>query len=188
MKREYRFLYVLFGALILSSCGNGQQPKSKPFVILKPKADSSELVAAINNYRKQYKLPALPVSPSLTLVAEAHVKDLYENQPDKGLCNLHSWSDKGKWTPCCYTDDHNKAWCMWGKPREITSYKGNGYEIVAWASIDISVSLAMDLWKKSNGHNGMILNQGTWKNHPWKAMGVAIYKNYASVWFGELNE
>ena len=62
-------------------------------------------------------------------VAEAHVQDLSYNQPVGGQCNMHSWSDRGSWSGCCYTDDHAASQCMWDKPRELTRYPGNGFEI-----------------------------------------------------------
>lgn len=144
-----------------------------------------DLAGMINQYRKDWGLAEIPLSVSLTKVAELHVKDLADNQPVKGSCNLHSWSDKGSWTSCCYTDDHAQAACMWNKPRELTTYPGDGYEIAAWSSIDITAEEALSLWKESSGHNNVILNKGTWSNTEWKAMGVAIYKGYAAVWFGK---
>ena len=47
----------------------------------------------INRYRQEQGLPAIPISVSLTLVAEAHVKDLQAANPVTGSCNLHSWSN-----------------------------------------------------------------------------------------------
>jgi hypothetical protein len=167
--------YFLFSAAIffISGCDNE-----------KPASDGT-LFGEINAYRVQKGLQEIPMSKSLTKVAETHVKDLVENQPVKGKCNMHSWSDKGNWTVCCYTDDHAAAACMWSKPRELTTYKGNGYEIAAWYSIDITPEMALKLWKGSTGHNNVILNKDIWKDLEWKAMGAAIYKGYAVVWFGE---
>jgi len=144
-----------------------------------------DLAGLINEYRNDRGLAEIPLSVSLTKVAELHVKDLADNQPVKGNCNLHSWSDKGAWTSCCYTDDHAQAACMWNKPRELTDYPGNGYEIAAWSSIDITAEQALSLWKESSGHNNVILNKDIWKNVEWNAMGAAMYKGYAVVWFGK---
>lgn len=144
-----------------------------------------DLAGLINEYRKDRGLDEIPHSVSLTKVAELHVRDLADNQPVKGNCNLHSWSDKGSWSSCCYTDDHAQAACMWNKPRELTDYPGNGYEIAAWSSIDITAEQALSLWKESSGHNNVILNKETWKNIEWNAMGAAMYKGYAVVWFGK---
>ena len=93
---------------------------------------------------------------------------------------MHSWSKKGKWEVCCYTDDHAKAQCMWNKPRELTRYKGNGYEIAAGMG---NAQDALDGWKHSVHHNNVIINKDIWKTK-WEAIGIGIYGNYAVVWFG----
>ena len=69
-------------------------------------------------YRKSRQLKPIPYSAKLTQVAQSHVRDLaaHFDYFNRGECNPHSWSDKGKWTACCYTDDHAKAECMWNKP------------------------------------------------------------------------
>lgn len=82
---------------------------------------------------------------------------------------------------------------MWDKPRELTSYKGDGYEIAYFSSgsypNDKEFLLdALDGWKGSNGHHAIIINSGTWKTAEWKAMGVGIYEGYVTVWFGELTD
>lgn len=46
-------------------------------------------------YRKVYESPSIPLSKSLTFVAQTYVKDLETNQPDKKKsCNMHSCSNK----------------------------------------------------------------------------------------------
>ena len=141
-------------------------------------------------YRYSKGLSKIPFSKSLTFVAQTHVKDLANNKPDLGDCNAHSWSNKGKWTPCCYTSDHARAKCMWDKPSELTSYKGSGYEIACGdnaccSEFIMTADYALKSWKKSSGHNAVIINQGVWRNSSWKAIGIGIYKGFAVVWFGE---
>ena len=143
------------------------------------------LVEVINKYRIENNLTEIPVSPSLTIVAETHARDLAENYIPNDSCNIHSWSGKGNWTPFCYTPDHANARLMWDKPRELTSYPGNGYEIAAFRSDTMSANAALDLWKNSELHLELIINQGTWKDIKWKAIGGAINGKYAVVWFGE---
>jgi uncharacterized protein YkwD len=145
--------------------------------------EEKKLYDLIMTYRKEKKLPAIPLSRALTFVAQTHAKDLVDNHPDKDKCNLHSWSAKGKWKKCCYTDDHANAECMWSKPRELTSYQGNGFEISYWSSSDALADGALNSWKKSNGHNPVIVNSGIWKD-AWKAIGIGIQGSYALVWFG----
>jgi uncharacterized protein YkwD len=158
---------IILIALLLSTSllGQGQQLSQ----------EEQSLYNLIMQYRKTKNLPPIPLSPSLTIVAQTHAHDLADNNPDQGRCNLHSWSNKGSWSACCYTDDHAKAQCMW--------YKGNGYEISAWSSDDISASKALDLWKSSPGHHAVIINSGIW-NSSWQAIGIGIYGGYALVWFG----
>lgn len=156
--------------------------------------DELALAGLINAHRMKLGLDSVAVSVALTTVARVHVRDLYVNKPDNGRCNLHSWSKNGEWTACCYTDNHDKAPCMWNKPRELTSYGGDGYEIAFFSSYNYGqkngfIDDALASWKNSPGHYAVIRNLGPWKNMQWKAMGVGIYKGYAAVWFGiEIDE
>ena len=144
-----------------------------------------KLYNLLNEYRKAKGLSKIDLSESLTFVAQTHVKDLTDNKPAKGSCNMHSWSDKGNWTACCYTRDHAKAQCMWDKPRELTTYKGDGFEISYGTSgYPVSAEGALSGWKSSSGHNSVIINEGIWKDMNWTAIGVGIYGGYAVVWFG----
>ena len=148
------------------------------------------LFQLINAYRIDQGLPKISLSASLCYVAGAHAWDLNENQPDQGDCNMHSWSENGPWTACCYTNDHKYPECIWSKPSELTDYKGFGYEIAYYSSwsVDRHVDLAnaaLEGWKDSPGHNRIIVNKYAWKRMTWKAMGVGIYGHYVVVWFGE---
>lgn len=148
------------------------------------------LYKMVNEYRAKRNQPAIPLSASLSYVAGAHVWDLMHNQPAKGKCNLHSWSDEGPWTACCYTEDHALADRIWSKPEELTNYDGNGYEIAYFSSwsaeehFDMPAA-ALEGWKSSSGHKQIMINQYAWKRMHWNAMGIGIYGNYAVVWFGE---
>ena len=148
----------------------------------------AKLYYIINAYRESQGLQKLSFSKSLTIVARTHVSDSNtytpENQRDsRGMQgNLHSWSNHGSWTPLVYTSDNQYAANMWSKPRELTSYTGNGYEISSWYSGNITPEGALDLWKNSSGHNAVMTTQGNWSD--LKTMGVAIDGKYAHVWFG----
>ena len=144
------------------------------------------LVRAINDYRESKGLSRIAYSPSLSAVAQAHVDDLDANHGStvNDTCNMHSWSDQGSWSSCCYTSDHAKAQCMWDKPQELTSYSGNGYEIAYWASWTPSAEDALEGWISSPGHHSVLASVPPWDDPPWKAMGAAIGKNYAAAWFG----
>jgi len=152
-----------------------------------------ELFKLINEYRVEKGLPEVTLSSSLSFVARTHAKDQTENFKEGKRCNMHSWSNKGKWSACCYTPDHKKAKCMWDKPRELTNYQGDGFEISFFSTYDYSspAGFAKDIlngWKKSPGHNDVIMNKKIWKNMKWKAIGIGIYGEYANVWFGSVKD
>lgn len=137
----------------------------------------------LNRVRQQKGLYKIPLSSDLTLVAQAHAKDLNQNRPDKGACNMHSWSNDGRWSACCYTSDHAKAACMWNKPRELTGYQGNGFEI-AYKGSNHGKAL-IDFLNSKKGHGAVILNRGQWKSMKWKGVGVGVSGQYLLVWFGD---
>ena len=78
---------------------------------------------------------------------------------------------------------------MWFKPAELTGFEGIGYEMVYYSTFPDDVSNmqvgALEGWKNSRKHHEMIINKDIWKQVEWKAMGVAIYKTYAVVWFSD---
>ncbi len=153
-------------------------------------SEEQKLYEIINAYRKKKRLKAIPFSAKLTLVAQKHAVDLannYEFAPNN-KCNPHSWSDEGLWSSCCYTNDHKEAQCMWDKPKEISGYNSPGYEIAYYSSAGASAEEGLEGWKKSPSHNPLLVNSGIWKKINWEAVGIGIYKEYAVVWFGELND
>jgi uncharacterized protein YkwD len=140
--------------------------------------EESKLYNLINEYRKQKKLKPIPLSRSLSFVARKHVVDLAEKV--KKL--THGWSD------CAYDAGNPKTFepCMWGKPRELADYQGNGYECAYGAfGFEADAAGALKSWKGSKYHNDVIVNTGMWKNKKWNALGVGIYKGFAVIWFGE---
>jgi hypothetical protein len=167
-----------------------------------------QLATMINQYRQHQGLPPIPVSPSMTLVAEAHALDT-ASEPDGGLafdrgrdrrgvpCNAHSWSNRGPWKPVCYTIDERYADAMWSKPREITRglYSGDGFEIEYQSTGQVTARDALSGWMDSPEHLEVILEQGPWDNSfwrtagyrdsHWRAMGVGVAGYHAYVWFGK---
>ena len=147
------------------------------------------LYKLIMQHRKTKGLQQIPLSSSLTKVAQIHAKDLQENYDwNNSTCNLHSWSSKGKWKPMCYTDDHQQSELMWSKPSELTAYQGAGFEIAFGVmgpeGSKATPEEALKSWKSSPGHYELIINQGDWKDK-WIAIGIGIYRQYAVVWFGK---
>ncbi len=147
-------------------------------------SEELKLYNLVNKYRQENKLPEIPLSRNLCYVAKLHVNDLHYNRPDTAHCNLHSWSDQGDWTECCYGRDIFNNTCMTSKPKELTSYPGEGYEIAFWESVDAIPEIVLDLWTSSEASRDLILNRSQWKDKTWKAFGVGILKGYAVVWFG----
>jgi len=145
-----------------------------------------KLYNMINEYRNRFDLPPVPLSKSLCFVASSHVKDLFFHHPDHPPCNFHSWSDKGPWKPFCYPRDENKKNSVWDKPKELTKYKGKGFEIVYWENNPVNIDSIIPFWKSIDYFNGFLMNTGKWEGKKWNAIGIAIYENYASAWFGEI--
>lgn len=176
-------------AIILFAILFGQvspfSPKEDPELCIS--AEEKKLYELMMDYRKSKKLKPIPLSAKLTLVAQTHARDLVDNfkfEP-KGKCNPHSWSKKGKWSSCCYTNDHKEAQCMWDKPKEIAGYEGFGYEIAYYSSKGATAEEGLAGWKVSPAHNPLIINTEMWSKVEWKAIGVGIYGEYGIVWFGE---
>jgi uncharacterized protein YkwD len=167
-----------------------QEPTSTPADEVCLSEEEKKLYDLMMQYRKSKKLKPIPLSAKLTKTAQAHVKDLMENYlfEDGNECNPHSWSDKGAWSSCCYTSDHKQAQCMWSKPKEIAGYEGSGYEIAYYSSAGANAVEGLDGWKKSAGHNPLIVNTGIWEKVEWKGVGIGFYKEYGVVWFGEVED
>jgi hypothetical protein len=149
-------------------------------------SSEQELYDLIMNYRGAQTLDSVPFSPSLTLVAQTHAKDLelYADTFAAG-CTLGSWSANGDWSAFCYTPDHANAQEMWDKPAELTSYPGYGYEITYTASGTLDPAAVLSAWQANAGTDDFLLNDGSWSSFDWNAIGIGISGNYAVVWFGE---
>lgn len=150
-----------------------------------PDSRARSLLAAVNKYRRDNDLSEIPASRWLTEVARKHTDDLETNKPEKGACSMHSWSDKGTWSACCYKLSSPSAKCMQNKPREISqgAFAADGFEIVVTFPGRMTEAIALEEWKRSKAHANVILNRGAWKNFKWKAAGASISEHYAVVWF-----
>jgi hypothetical protein len=183
--RQARFmittLLILFSQLAVAQGSRQQNIIPDEFCLT---AEEIHLYRLINEYRVINNLDIIPLSKSLSYVAHVHVRDLHRYRPDLHSCNLHSWSDKGKWTACCYAKDPKRSDCMWSKPREITNYRGKGQELILWENIPASSHSSFDQWRNFEPTNEMILNKGRWLEDNWQAMGVAVFEGYAALWFG----
>lgn len=141
-------------------------------------AQEKALIDEINTYRKSKGLHKIAISPSMTIVAREHARQL--NDEIKDL--THSW------VGCNYDDTKNpRAYdCMWKQPQRLTNYPGNGYECAfgKWGS-PFTVKEVLNGWKRSPAHNDMIVNKKIWKKANWKAIGVGMKGNYAVLWLGK---
>lgn len=147
--------------------------------------DEYRLYTLINAHRVISGLDEVPLSASLSFVARTHVIDLYTNHPDTSICNLNSWSDKGEWTACCHNKYVPKEDCIRNKPKELTTYTGEGYELTYAEVYDTHPDTVFRFWKKIDEANNFLLNQEKWKDKTWRAMGIGIYKSYAVLWMGQ---
>lgn len=153
-------------------------------------SDEMQLYNLLMSYRKSKGLKKIAISPALTYVAQTHARDMYHyyREVPRG-CNMHSWSSHGAWSKCDYYPDHRNAEGMWNKPRELTDYCGNGYEIANSyeppTSGVLSPKQALEGWKSSPGHNAVMVNINSWKSVSWNAVGIGMYKGCACIWFGE---
>ena len=189
MMNSFFILFSLF-ALTLFDSLETQQVIPEPLVCISE--NERHLADLINEYRESHGLKQVAISISLTEVAQLHVRDLIEKIPydENGKCNMHSWSKSKKWIGCCYNSGEDGA-CMWSKPREMTNYQGDGYEIVMaqfnsqFPDKEVTAEDALNSWKKSPRHNAVLLNKEIWKSTEFKAMGVGIFNGVAAVWFGE---
>ncbi len=183
-KTNFLFITLLSALLITVNTSLSQAQTKIPDNFCISQAEVN-LYNQINDYRKALNLPKVPLSKSLSYVAQQHITDLLKNKPDTNACSFHSWSDKGKWAACCYKGGVKNKKCMQEKPRELTDYPGNGYEIVYWENKDATADNAFDQWRTVTASRSLITNFKEWEDFSWKAMGVAIEKNFAIVWFGE---
>jgi hypothetical protein len=142
------------------------------------------LYLKIMDYRNENGLPPIPLSRALSFVAQLHVRDL-ESNVVIAPANYHSWSGNGPWRSVNYTPDNKFSKLMWTKPRELTRYRGNGYEILHMNSEIATHQGAFMAWKASAPHNAVLLNEGDWRRMDWGAIGVGIFGRYAAVWLGD---
>jgi cell division septation protein DedD len=187
---EFKKLFLLFMLVVLAlmpfASGLMAKPISSDSVATGVTQNEAILFNMINDIRMQSKLQPIPLSLNLCIVAHTHILDLIASKPQDNGCSVHSWSASGKWTACCNTKDLTGIKCMKSKPREITGYTGNGYELIYWGNDNATPAEAAALWKQVDASSDMILSRGKWKGYQWKAMGVGIIDGYAVLWLGDM--
>lgn len=182
--------FFLIAALLLFQASTSIHRDEPDAEVICLSSEEKKLYDLMMAYRKSKGLEPIKLSAKLTQVAQTHARDLVENYifDPKNKCNPHTWSSKGKWSPCCYTSDHKKAECMWAKPKEIAAYSSPGYEIAYYSSAGASAKEGLEGWKKSPSHNPLIINDGIWAKVKWGGIGIGFYREYGVVWFGELKD
>jgi hypothetical protein len=139
----------------------------------------------VSDYRRENKLAPIALSKNLSIVAVKHIEDLLKLKPQESGCSLHSWSESEHWKGCCYGKNPMDAQCMSSKPRELTSYTGNGYELIYWQDEKATPFDAYELWKQVPASRDILLNKGKWHSKTWKAIGVGVRNGYAIIWLGD---
>lgn len=155
-----------------------------------PDPTAQALAREINRVRVAQGLPALPLSRTLSRVAQAHMLDL-DAHPRAPGCGLHSWSEQRSWTGCCYdARTHAEARCMWSKPRELSGgrYGGSGYELTYAGSEPATPAQIVAAWLADPAHGPLLLNQGSWARFSWQGMGVAVSGRHALLWLGAVKD
>jgi len=180
----------IFGLLCLfvstfSSSASAQQVSVPEDVCMN--GFEQQLYALIDSYRAENEAHTIEKSKKLTFVAKLHARDLYHNRIDKDSCSMQSWSDKGFWNACCFSErDNTKQACMWDKPKEITGYGGKAYEVIYNGGSE--PKRIMELWKGSSFYSDILKNSGRYADKDWAAVGIGQYKNVTVVWFGEIED
>lgn len=176
---------VLFILLILLQIRAYGQEIPQNFCL---STDEATLFNLINGLRVAHGQEPLLLSKSLSYVAQLHVRDLNMTQQSGSECNHHSWSDKGNWIPICYPKEQSRKKSVWDKPKELTRYPSIAYEVVYWENSTALPEMIIENWKTTRQSSELILNQEKWSKNKWKVVGVAVFKGYASAWFGEAND
>lgn len=180
------FIFGLFSLFIFTFSTAFAQQVSVPEDVCM-NGFEQQLYSLIDTYRSENEAHTIEHSKKLTFVAKLHARDLYHNRIDKDSCSMQSWSDKGFWNACCFSErDNSKQTCMWDKPKEITGYAGKAYEVIYNGGSE--PKRIMELWKGSSFYSDILKNSGRYADKDWAAVGIGQYKNVTVVWFGEVED
>ena len=140
-----KYIFSVLFLLVIGLSAGAQKAIPDDFCITD---DEYRLYELINAHRLINGLKEIPLSASLSFVARTHVIDLYTNHPDTSICNLNSWSDKGDWIPCCHNKYVPAEQCIRNKPKELTKYTGEGYELTYAEVFNTNADTVFRFWKK----------------------------------------
>lgn len=173
------FLFSVFCGTIFSQkiCDGGKIFSEKNCSGDEISQQEKELHQIVNEYRAKNNLPKIPLSDSLSIVANRHLLDLAKNL--KSL--THGWSN------CPFDLKNQNTWnCVFESPKRLNvGYSGNGYENL-YRNLEGNATpvLALEAWKKSEMHNSLLLNLNNWKDTQFDAFGMAVSGEYIALWFG----
>lgn len=174
------------------------RPVNKPIVIEgefetleTPAQIEAEVYHKLMEYRSSLGLSHIRLSKGLSHVARIHSEDLsqhyrkqdaYPESTSEGICNLHSWSTSGDWSPCCYKRHDIKAECLWDKVKEILGIDAVGYEIASMYPVqetqrDIA-GLHIENYKSSPPHHALMINQDEWSDNEWVSVGIGVAHSF----------
>ena len=181
MKKSITLSTLLCFLLIGTTTLKAQIPIPSNFKISQR---SKLLFDKINEYRSKNGLDKVPLSTSLCWVAYLHNEDLLRYNADTADCFLSSWSDGPLWKGACINKKSKNIKYSRNKPKELTNYPAQGYELSYWQNTEPNIESVLTDWSSDKISNDILLNQGAWKNHEWNAIGISTIKNYVLVWFG----
>jgi len=166
----FKLFLTISAFIIMTAQVTLSQNKSPKTVTTKYTIGKNELQLsdAINIYRSKKGLGELQLSPSLCFVAQTHLNDIRLYSKEQHGCNLNSWSDKGKWIPCCFNGQQKNLDLMTSKPSEIIGFHGKGFEIVIATRKDISTNDLAKKWLEAKTTQDFIMNKGQWANRNWQ--------------------
>lgn len=183
MRKIIFFLFLGFGLLVFNTKTSAQTDTIPDDFCIS--AEEYQLYQLINDYRKAFALPEIKLSKSLSYVAIAHVRDLAANFNTDTTCNMHSWSDKGRWKPICFPSEQTKKNNVHLKAKEIIGYPKAAYEITYWSNVENMPRQILSFWRENKASADLLINQEKWEDRAWKAIGIGIEDGYAVVWLGE---
>jgi hypothetical protein len=183
MRKIVFFLFLGVGLLVFNTKTTAQTDTIPDDFCIS--AEEYQLYQLINDYRKVFALPEVVLSKSLSYVAIAHARDLAANFNADTICNMHSWSDKGRWKPICFPSEQSRKNNVHLKAKEIIGYQTEAFEITYWSNVENTPKQILGFWRENTVSADLLINRAKWENHTWKAIGIGIEDGYAVVWLGE---
>ena len=146
--------------------------------------DELSLFQEINKYREMMGKTPLGLSNSLSYVAMKHLEDILQHKPDTGICSPFSWSYGNEMDSCCIATTKKSLLCSRNKPLFLSDYPDVAYEMIYYDDHKADPINALRFWKSVKLSKDMLLGEGNYADFEWVSIGIAIQKEYVSVWLG----